>query len=133
MPNEKAKQAKEYKADEHKDGYEKEAKLELVELMFRTPDDRMPELTNIPLNQVLPLSMVMVNEQGIKMLADRLAGKDGVYDEDGKPILLSEIFRKAYHQYRRSVRGEHKMALATLTQEELAGKIEEEPGEYEDT
>jgi len=115
-----------------KDGHREVAKLELVELLFRTPDERMPELTNIPLNQVLPLSMVVAMETGIKMLADRVSGKGGVYDEEGKPILLSEIWRKSYAQYRRSIRGDHKMALATLTQEELSARIEEDLGEAEE-
>lgn len=51
--------------------------------------------------------------------------------EEGKRKLLITMWREYYHQYRRSVPGllNHKMALATLTQEELARDYEEEGGE----
>ena len=135
MRKEKQKEVKkdpEFSGNGHENGHKEGAKLELVELLFRTPDERMPELTNIPLNQVLPLSMVVMGEAGIKMLADRASGKGGIYDENGKPILLSEVWRKSYAQYRRSIRGDHKMALATLTQEEMSARIEEGLGEAEE-
>lgn len=116
MPNGRHK-VKEEKISQ--DGHDEKAALELVQLLFNTPEDKLPELTNIPLNQVLPLSMMAAVEQGIKAIADKLDGKNE------PPKLLSEIWRKSYAQYRRSIRGEHKMALATLTQEEMALKEEE--------
>jgi hypothetical protein len=49
-------------------------------------------------------------------------------------MLLSERFRKYYAQYRRSIPGitNYKMALATLTQEELASRAEELEEEADD-
>jgi len=106
-------------------GQKDEAKLELVRTLFQTPKELMPELTNIPLNLVPSLSRMVTNEAGMKMLADKMARKKN------KPELLSETLRYSLYQHRRSIRGDHKMALATLTQEELSAKLEEELGEAE--
>ncbi|MBU1067416.1 hypothetical protein KKE60_06485 [Patescibacteria group bacterium] len=116
---------KEPRPEEDGEG-KKEVKLELVKTLFQTPKELMPELTNIPLNLVPSLSRMVTNEVGMRMLADRMARKRN------KPQLLSEILRYSIYQHRRSVRGDHKMALATLTQEELSARIDEELGEAED-
>lgn len=108
------------------DGRGDRAMEKLVELGFDTRDEKMSQLTNIPLNQVLPLSMTETMEEAARMMEAMIRG------ERGNHKLLSEVFRISYYKHRRSVRGDHLMKLATLAESQLAEEEEqaERPEEY---
>lgn len=105
-----------------KDGHVGEAMGKLVELGFDTKDEKLSQLTNIPLNQVLPLSMTETMEEAVRMMESMIRGDEG--KPKPKPKLLSETFRIAYYKHRRSVRGDHLMKLATLAESQLAEEEE---------
>jgi len=101
--------------------------LKLVEVAFDTKDEKLSQLTNIPLNQVLPLSMTETMEEAVKMMESMIKG-----EKNNPPKLLSAIFRISYYKHRRSVRGDHLMKLATLAESQLVEEEEkaEMPEEY---
>ncbi len=77
----------------------------LTALGFDTPDNRLAELTNIALAQVLPSAMSNTI--------------DTVFDPNRK-ISLRKQFHNDYYRARRSKGGDHMNKLVALAQEEIA-------------
>lgn len=102
------------------DGLEEEqdkaqAKVQLVELLFNTPNDRMMELTEIPRGQAMDLSMTMTMSE--------------VANPDRREPLV-RIWAGNYFKIMRSVGRRHLMEGIALAQEQEAE--EEEGGRWDD-
>ena len=96
---------------------------ELLGYIFEPSDERLPELTDLPLNQINTLSWMTVYDEQTRMMAraaqyaiDKKNGNKAVKPE---PMLLSEVYRKAYYQHRRSLEGSGKMMASTLAMKQL--------------
>lgn len=106
------------------DGSRSKVDVNLLKYTFEPDDDRLSELTDIPLNQVNPLSWIITFETATKQLeelieyaARKKAGENGA--SKPKPVLLSEVWRKYYYKHRRSLEGAGKMMASTLAMKQL--------------
>lgn len=66
--------------DNNKDGH-KQGDIMLIEAAYNTPREKLPEMTNIPLDQVRPLSMMSTFIQEIKLLCDDMKDAQKVYSD----------------------------------------------------
>ena len=127
--------------------------LKLIEHTFETPRDKMPEMTNIPLDQIRPLSMMGTYEIETNLLCDMMVEAQKAYNkiwEESHPdaqtvevedwdkekrefTLLMAEWRFLYYQHRRSIGGDHVKDAIVLAQDQIAAEIkDEETGEPED-
>lgn len=91
-----------------------EATVLLINTLFRTPDELLPELTEISRAAVLPLSIQMMRE----MIFDPERIKNH--------IPLSRIWRIAYMRLMRSVGRKHFLLGANLAQDQVEESESEE-------
>lgn len=100
-----------------------EIDVNLLKYTFEPEDDRLSELTDIPLNQVNPLSWIVTFEEATDQLEDRMEYaaklKAGEAVSKPKPKLLSQVWRKQYYKHRRSLDGSGKMMASTLAMKQL--------------
>ena len=103
----------------------------LVEYTFNTPRDRMPEMTNLPLDQVRPQSMNHMYAKEVKLLEMLIIDAQATVNnyfvayhpdspvpvdveawkadcKEGLNELLSDEYQYRYYQLRRSIGGDHK-------------------------
>lgn len=103
----------------------------LVEYTFNTPRDRMPEMTNLPLDQVRPQSMNHMYAKEVKLLEMLIIDAQDIMNDcfatyhpdsptpvdvnlweqefkEGLNELLSDEYQYRYYQLRRSIGGDHK-------------------------
>ena len=103
------------------------ALLKLVNLLFDTPDNLMPQLTRLSRREVLPLSLQMMKESVFS--PDRI-----IRNEEGHiigRIPLTRIWRLAYMKLLRSVEGKHFMLGAGLAHEQASAEAEKAEEEME--
>jgi len=95
-----------------------QAKLLIASLAYDTPDNRLPELSRIPLTMVDPL----VTDMALDALLDEdvLEGRKS----------LGEVETKAYLQLMRSVGGEHLKKARETAEEERAGEGDQLGAEF---
>ena len=95
-----------------------QAKLLMVSLAYDTPDERLPELSRIPLTMVDP----MVTDMTLDALLDTdvLEGRKS----------LGQVETKAYLQLMRSVGGEHLRKARETAEEEKAGEGDQLGAEF---
>lgn len=124
------------KEDAEAEGNEKDQSLNerldsLVEYTFNTPRDRMPEMTNLPLDQVRPQSMNHMYAKEVKLLEMLIIEAQDIMNncfvayhpdspvpvdvevwledsKNGLNELLSDEYQFRYYQLRRSIGGDHK-------------------------
>lgn len=89
------------------------ARLKLINMLYDTPEERMPELTVIPRRQVLALSMMSTFGKAL---------------DPERKTPLDELWLKEYYKLMRSVGGQH-LIRATALAESQMGAEEEEEGE----
>ncbi len=96
---------------------------DLLHHLFEPDDDRLPELTDIPLNQVNPLSWMVVYEEATKQLAESAQRSiDKNKEKNERPVLLSSIWRKFFYKHRRSLENQGRMIASTLAMKQLEMK-----------
>lgn len=93
---------------------EDEATILLINTLFRTPDELLPELTEISRNAVLPLSIQMMRE----------AIFDPIRLDNHIP--LSKVWRIAYMRLMRSVGRKHFLLGVNLAQDQVEENEQEE-------
>lgn len=96
-----------------------EAQLKLVNIVFDTPEDKLPELTFILKGTVFPLSIMMMREKAINRPIDK---------STGLPMSLAKIWRLAYMQLMRSI-GRHQVDAGVKLAEVQQPEKEEGTGE----
>lgn len=98
---------------------EGEALLKLVNVLYDTDENKLPQLTRIERRAVLPLSIMMM--------------KNDILDKkriDGK-IPLSKCWLKHYFQLQRSVDRWYFMVGAGLAHEQAAAEVEKAEEEFD--
>lgn len=93
-----------------------DAMVNLINHMFNPDEEHLPELTDIPLDAVLPLSIMMMKE--VALDEDRIANN----------IRLSRVWRIAYLRLRRGATKRLLLMAADLAREQAASASEEEIG-----
>ena len=125
----------------------------LVEYTFNTPRDRMPEMTNLPLDQVRPQSMNHMYAKEVKLLEMLIIEaqetinngfvayhpdapipvnlKEWLEDcEDGVNELLSDEYQYRYYQLRRSIGGDHKFNAFEAAEKQIEAQMQKPPDEW---
>ena len=116
------------------DGGEDEGKEsivpQLLQYIFEPDDDRLPDLTDMPLNQVNPLTWLATFEAAENDLVKRMTeigkAREKAVEEGGaigkikfEPVSLSNIWRKYYYKHRRSLEGAGLFRAAQLANKQL--------------
>jgi len=114
----------------------------LAQYTFDTPRDRMPEMTNIPLDQVRPQGMIHMYAKEVRLLEELIIGAQLSMNElymeyhPDSPVpvdlhvwlddykennneLLSDEYQFRYYQLRRSLGGDHKFNAVTLARDQI--------------
>jgi len=109
---------------------------DILKYIFEPGDDHLSELTDIPLNQVNPMAWMITFETAVEQMAKEMeyeeAKKKGEDVQQPKRILLSNVWRKAFYQHRRSLEGSGIMRASTLamkqieTQQETGTDVEDQ-------
>lgn len=105
--------------DRHDGAGNQEALLRLVNVLFDTDEEHLPELTEIPRNAVFPLSIQMM--------------KEGALDPERKKnhIPLTRVWRISWMKLMRSVGRKHFMIGSTLASEQAQAEAEKAEEELE--
>jgi hypothetical protein len=96
-----------------------DAMLNLINHLFNPTDEKLPELTDIPLDAVLPMSIMMMKE--VALDPDRIKLN----------IRLSKIWRIAYLRLRRGATKRLLLIGADLAREQAANSEEKEGEAWE--
>ena len=103
---------------------------DILKYIFEPGDDHLSELTDIPLNQVNPLAWMITFEVAFEQMAKEMEyeeaksqGEENV--QPPKRILLSNVWRKAFYQHRRSLEGSGIMRASTLAMKQI--EMQQEP------
>lgn len=113
-----------------------EVDVQLLKYIFEPEDERLPELTDIPLNQVNPLSWMVTFEEALEILAGNIEyvtkkkANGHISPQNSDRVLLSSIWRKSFYKHRRSLDGSGKMMASTLAMKQL--ETQEPTGDMED-
>lgn len=109
---------------------------ELLTYIFEPSDERLPELTDLPLNQMNTMSWTVVYNEQAKMMARAIQyaidKQNGGNPEKPELVLLNEVYLKAYYQHRRSLEGSGKMMASTLAMKQLEMQQQVEEGKVEE-
>ena len=90
-----------------------QAMLKMVNLLYETPDALLSELTEIPRNAVIPLSIIHMKERLLDPTRDKMK----------EPI--SQVWRNAYFRLQRGLGRAHLLSGAIMAKEQIANKGEE--------
>ena len=133
-------------------GAKEQADVILVRSLYDTVREKLPEMTNIPLDKVRPLTWILTYAKEILEICDEIIKSqkrlsvqyakyhDGIEpdvdwlrewpSQRGKVILLMVEWVYSYCQFRRSVSGDHVKNAVLLAQDQIAtqeGKEQESP------
>lgn len=128
---------KEGQQDGTQNGHDENATIELLKYIFDPSKERMPELTDVPLNQINPLSWIITFEALTRSLMKYMKycqdKRHGVETPRPDPLFASETWRFAFYQHRRSIDGSGKMMASTLAMKQLElTELQEEGKERQD-
>lgn len=129
------------------------AQIYLLGHIFETSEDKLPELTNVPLDQVRPLSMMRMYIQELQLMGEQILKAQVEYSKyraqyyPGERVLTEEDFADElkdiregtgrylslakkwifyWLQFRRSIQGDHLSRAGVLAQDQIAAT---QPGE----
>lgn len=130
----------------NQDGQQPDAVLELVRWIYKTPPEKLAEMTNIPLGMVQTVVMMACsiieaeelckdmkeNQKRYNEIWKKYHPDDEVVDVENDPdydidalSFLPESWLYLFFQVRRSIRGDHVMGAVTLAQEQIQAKAPE--------
>ncbi len=135
------------------DGTGELAALILVDALYRTKRERLPEMSNIPLDKVRPLTWILTyakevleicegivesQQRLIKRYPEYHPGKElkvdwvDNWEEDKKKIVTLMVeWVYTYCQFRRSVGGEHVKNAVLLAQDQMAAQQGEDKSPWD--
>jgi len=127
MAEDKKNKAEEEEKDEEEQPRER-VDPRLLGYIFEPTDERLPELTDVPLNQVNSLTWMATFEEATNDLAARIRYVRTPVEERTrvyKPKLLSETWRRNYYKHRRSLGGFGLMRATQLANKQLETQVGE--------
>ncbi len=120
------------------------AKIILLEALYNTRRERLPEMSNIPLDKVRPLTWILIYTKEVLEICEgiiesqkrmskryteyhdgeepKVSWVDNWEDDKKKVVMLMEEWVYTYCQFRRSVGGEHVKNAVLLSQDQIAAE-----------
>jgi len=102
---------------EENGGNKQDAQLKMINTVFAPDDEHLSELTVLPRDMVLPLSMMETYEEAL---------------DEKRTESLSRIWLRKFYKLQRSVGGMLKNQGVALAMEQIGAEEEEEDGDEDD-